>query len=172
MTSESIDYNGSGRWTLEAIRDRYADHARRFQVGEPRELRPREHREGAAHWVYPVMDQVIAGIEAGDPACAELGVEFIEEDQGFPFGRTLKANTARALRRASLSAEQVERVRTRVIHMLVAGHVPREFRQYARLLRKVGVGAAWGSVRERLDPSNPYVMRFFEYLDNASRSDA
>jgi hypothetical protein len=167
-----IDYNGPGRWTLDAIRDRYAEHARRFHVHVPNELRPREHSDSARRWVYPVMEQVIAGIELGDPACVELGIEFIEEDQRFPFGRILKANTARALRRASLKAEQVERIRDRVIGMLVAGHVPHEFREYAKLLRKIGVGDRWASVRDRLDQSNPFVMRFYEYLNATTETGA
>ena len=48
------------------------------------------------------MDLVIVGIEAGDKACIALGVDFVEEDRLFPFGMVLKANTARALRRAEL----------------------------------------------------------------------
>jgi hypothetical protein len=163
-----IDYNGTGRWTLDAIRERYAEHARRFHVQVPTDLKPREHSDGAARWIYPVMEQVIAGIEAGDPACVELGVEFIQEDQTFPFGKVLKSNTARALRRASLDAGQVERVRDRVVGMLVAGHVPHEFREYAKLLRKIGLGERWDSVRERLDRSNPYVMRFYDYLNSVA----
>ena len=170
-TVNVIDYNGPGRWSLDAIRIRYADHARRFHVRAPVQLRPREHKEGETRWVYPLMEQVIAGIEAGDPACAELGVEFIEEDQKFPFGRILKSKTARALRRAQLSAAQVERVRSRVLSMLIAGNVPREFREYAKLLRRVGVGPAWDSAREQLDQSNPYVVRFYRYLNDARNED-
>ena len=165
---EVIDYNGPGRWTRDAIRARYAEYARRFGIRVPIDLRPREHSDDTRRWVYPVMEQVIDGIEAGDPACVELGIEFIEEDQKFPFGKMLKSNTARALRRASLRAEQVERVRKRVIGMLIAGHVPHEFREYAKLLRTVGVGEGWASVLGQLDQSNPYVMRFYEYL-NAGR---
>jgi hypothetical protein len=33
------------------------------------------------------MDVVCEGIRAGDLACAEIGVEMIEEDGGFAFGR-------------------------------------------------------------------------------------
>jgi hypothetical protein len=32
------------------------------------------------------MDEVIVGIEAGDAACVEIGVEFIEEWARRPFG--------------------------------------------------------------------------------------
>ncbi len=164
-----IDYNGSGRWTLEAIRRRYDEYARRLHVETPFDLTPREHEEGDKRWVYPVMEQVIRGIEAGDAACIELGIEFVEEDEKFPFGKILKAKAARGLRRAHLTAEQIERIRQRVIGMLVAGHVPHEFREYAKLLRKVGAGERWSAVHDRLDQANPYVMRFYEYLNDPEK---
>lgn len=78
----------------------------------------------------------------------EIGVEFIEEDVRFRFGRVIKSNTARALRRAELTSKQVERVRTRVAHMLIAEHVPREYREYSKLLRKVGMGDWWPLMHE------------------------
>jgi hypothetical protein len=110
------------------------------------------------------MERVIEGIEEGDLACIQLGVEFIEEDEKFPFGKILKAKTARALQRAQLTTEQVERIRQRVIGMLIAGHVPREFNEYVKLVRKVGIGQWWSGLDERVDHSNPYVMRFYNYL--------
>ena len=100
---ELIDYNGEGRWSREAILDRYARYAAEMGI-VPRDLSPMEHTEGDRHWVYSVMEEVIDGIEAGDPACVRLGIEFIEEDAKFVFGKILKSNAARALRRASLSA--------------------------------------------------------------------
>jgi hypothetical protein len=114
------------------------------------------------------MDEVIKGIEAGDLACVRIGIEFIEEDSTFPFGKTLKSNTARALRRASLSDEQKERIRRRVFGMLRAGHVPHEYREYARLVRKIGFDA---SEIPEVDRSNPFVMRFGSYFEGAARED-
>jgi hypothetical protein len=160
------DYNGSGRWSIEAVCERYAQYARRFHVAPPRDLSPCEHTEREMKWVYPIMQRVIEGIEAGDMACIQLGVEFIQEDAKFPFGKVLKSNTARALRRASLTPEQAVRIRRRVLGMLLAGHVPHEFREYAKLLRKIGVGDEWPMIRKQLDPSNPYVMRFCKYFED------
>ena len=102
------DYNGSGRWSRKAIQAYYDQLARRLRVAVPSDLRPHELVSADGHWVYPVMDRVIEGIGRGDIACIEIGVEFIEEDQTFPFGRILKSNTARALRRAELTAWQRE----------------------------------------------------------------
>jgi hypothetical protein len=126
-----------------------------------------EHMERGRHRVYPVMEKVIEGIEAGDLACVRLGIEFIEEDAKFTFGKILKSNTARALRRASLSDEQRQRIRRRVLGMLRAGHVPHEFREYARLVKKIGFEAAeLGGV----PGTSKRVSRFRAYLQAAVRT--
>jgi hypothetical protein len=163
---EVTDYNGDGRWSRSEILARYARYAAEMGF-VPRDLSPMEHSEGGRRWVYPVMMKVIEGIADGDPACVQLGVEFIEEDAKFPFGKTLKSNTARALRRASLSDEQKERVRRRVFGLLRAGHVPREFREYAKLVRKIGFDP--NEVPE-VDESNPYAARFRCYFEAAARA--
>jgi hypothetical protein len=162
---ETRDYNGPGDWSLEAIRRRYVEHARALGQEQVAELVPAEHSDGTVRWIYPVMDQVIKGIERGDLACTELGVEFIESGHQQPFGRILHSNTARALRRGSLSAGQIDRLRRRILGMLVAGRVPHEFKQYAKLLRRIGLGRAWEESRAKVDESNPYVMRYVRYFE-------
>ena len=129
-----------------------------------RDLRPLEHSGDDKRWIYPVMDRVIEGIENGDAACAELGVEFIEEDASFSFGQILKSNTARALRRASLTDEQKERIRKRVVEMLCAGYLPREYRQYAKLARKIGLGSWLSRVEGQADMTNSWVLRYYNYF--------
>jgi hypothetical protein len=161
-----IDYNGDGRWTRDAITSRYAAYAAELGVA-PRDISPAEHSECGRHWVYPVMTKVIAGIEAGDPACVRLGIEFIEEDPKFAFGKILKSNTARALRRASLSDEQKRRIRRRVFGLLRDGYVPHEFREYAKLVRKIGFDA---SEVPEVDVANPFVSRFRSYFEAAART--
>jgi hypothetical protein len=97
-------------------------------------------------------------------ACVELGVEFIQEDQLSPFGKTLKSKTARALRHAELTEGQRDRVRKRVIEMLVAGHIPREYKEYARLVRKFGVGSWLAKAESNLDLTKPYIRRYYDYF--------
>lgn len=164
---EVRDYNGAGRWSREGITAHYRQYCRALGVPELTDLAPPEHTQGEVRWVYPAMEQVIQGIEAGDGACIALGLDFIEEDQHFPFGRILKSNTARALRRAALDEAQKERIRARVIAMLLAGNVPHEFKQYAKLLRHVGAGAHWQQVEDRLARRNRYVMRWVAYFQGA-----
>jgi hypothetical protein len=158
------DYNGKGPWTVEAVQRRYLEHCARLGVATPRPLEPKRYVRGGETWVYPVMDAVIEGIKAGDPACAWLGVEFIEQDATFPFGRTLKGNTARALRRIELPQALKERIRHRVAAMLAAGNTPREFKEYARLLRKVGFADEWPRMAASAPVANRYAMRHFAYF--------
>jgi len=159
-----IDYNGTGFWSLEAILERYKLYAQRYNIVPPRVLSPRVHEENGKRWIYPVMNCIIDGIEAGDLACAEIGVEFIEESASFTFGRILKANTARALRRIELTPEQKERIRKRVIEMLCTGYLPREYRQYAKLARKIGLGNWLSKVEREADLGNKWVRHCYEYF--------
>ncbi len=158
------NYNGEGRWSIEAVQERYREYCAALQIKPSRSLTPREYTEGDVRWVYPIMDEVISGIDEGDPACVALGVEFVEEDAGFPFGATLKSNTARALRRAQLSESQKVRLRQRIATMLILGHVPREMREYAKLLRKLGVGEQWPRLEQEIPRDNRYAMRFYKVL--------
>ena len=159
---EVIDYNGTGFWSVDEVRARYAKYARRFRIIARRDLSPLVHANGNKQWIYSVMYRVIEGIEDGDLACAELGIEFIEEDQPFAFGRILKSNTARALRRTSLTEEQKERIRKRVVEMLGRQYLPREYRQYAKLVRKIGLGSWLSRIEEQSD--NPWAKRYYDYL--------
>jgi hypothetical protein len=158
------DYNGAGRWTRAAIQSRYGELARLLGVATASDLQPQEVISADNRWVYPVMVRVIEGIARGDAACVELGVEFVGEDQPFPFGRMLKSNAARALRRAELTPSQRERVRQRVVEMLIAGNTPREYREYAKLVRKIGLGDWWAGARGRVNLASPHVRRYYDYF--------
>ncbi|MBA2339402.1 MAG: hypothetical protein H0V88_03330 [Pyrinomonadaceae bacterium] len=165
---EIRDYNGEGKWSKDEIIRRYLQYCRELNVLNPIDLSPVEHVEGNVKWIYPVMNKVIAGIEHGDAACRRIGVEFIEEDRKFTFGKILKSNTARALRRSELSTEEAERTRRRLVAMLIEGNVPHEYKQYARLVKKVGIGNYWNEVENRINRSNEYVMKYYDYLKDAA----
>ena len=105
---ETRDYNGTGSWSVEAVRKRYLAYAKRLRQKTLLDLTALEVSKGNIRWRYPVLDRVIDGIKAGDPACVELGVEFIEFGGKQPFGRTLHARTARALRQTTLTTAQVQ----------------------------------------------------------------
>ena len=157
------DLDGKGRWTLEALRERYLQHCRLFRL-PPRSLPSGNDWPSRKGLIVTFLDSMIAGMKAGDLACAEIGIELMEEDGGFAFGRILKANTARALRRCALTEAQQERVRTRVVGMLARGFMPHEFRDYARLLRHIGLGPHRERLECAVDRSDPWVAWYVAYL--------
>lgn len=158
------DYNGTGRWSAEEIQRRYLEYSKRLEVAEPQMPQPRETAQGDTRWIYPIMDAVIDGIARGDKACIVLGIEFIHEDDGFPFGAILKSNTARALRRAGLTGEQISQIRQRVVSMLLAGNVSVEFKEYAKLLRRIGIGDYRAKIESKYADADAKVRRWCEYL--------
>lgn len=106
---------------------------------------------------HEVLGRVLAAADAGDAACVELLVEFVHEDRKMFAGKGYKA-------RAALTYGQEDRIRRRIVKMLLAGNVPYEFQEYAKLLRRVGLGE-WGPVIEREAPAwNPYVARYVRYF--------
>jgi len=53
--------------------------------------------------------------------------------------------------------------------MLIAEKVPREYREYAKLLRKVDMGDWWPCIEEQANRNNPYVMRYYNYFQEYVR---
>ena len=97
---EIRDYNGKGRWSREEIERRFKSYAKAFGT-TVKEINPRVHEEGSTTWIYPLIEDVIDGINQGDRACIELGVELIEDSDSMPFGKILRSNTAKALRHSA-----------------------------------------------------------------------
>ena len=161
---EVRDYNGTGNWSLVGIQKQYRDLAKR--LGQPVvDLKPREHVQRGVRWIYPMMEEVVAGINGGDQACIELGVRFIESGPPQPFGKSLHSNTARSLRRAALKPEQIARLRAHILGMLTQSKVPREYSDYAKLIRRIGLGDDWATTREAVDETNPHVMEHVRYFE-------
>ena len=164
MTNLVRDYNGTGPWSSASILERYSDYAARLSVQDLKDLSPKEYIRGEQRWIYPAMEKVIEGIKLGDLACATIGVEFIEQDGKFVFGRILKAQTARALKAVELPSSLVIRLRKRIVTMLIEGNIPREYKEYVRLLRKIGFSDLWSRIEASVPRENKYVMRHYGYL--------
>jgi hypothetical protein len=150
------------------VQARYAGHAAQHSV-TPRLLAPKIYASGDTRWIYPIMDAAIEGILDGDPACAVIGVEFIEEDRKFPFGANLKARAARALRQTTLADALSVRIRRRVVDMLISGNTPREYREYAKLLRKIGFCELWPRLDADAPRGNRHAMRYYCYFEAIHR---
>lgn len=161
---EVRDYNGEGIWSKDEIARRYRQYCREMDVEASIDLSPVEENQANVKWIYPVMYKVIEGIEKGDAVCRRIGVEFIEADGKFSFGRNIKYRTARALRRSQLTEGEKDRIRHRLVQMLISGKTTRVFKEHARLLRKIGVGDCWDEIENGIDRSKQHLMRFYHYL--------
>lgn len=156
------NYNGSGRWSVKGVVHRYEELCAEFNTA-PRKLKPMTHTDGDVQWIYPIMDAVIEGIRAHDPACIAIGVDFICESASFPFGMTLKSQAARALKNAPLTPTQLSTIRTRVAGMLLDGYLPQEYRFYSRLLRRTGLGS-YRNALLALHPTGHRMERYCAYV--------
>jgi len=155
--------DGQGRWTQQAVQQRYHRYCHAFSV-TPRKLTSIPDYISERGWITHLMEALIEGMKQGDLASAEVGIELIEEDGGFAFGRILKSNTARALLRCDLTEAQRERIRKRVIGMLRRGFMPGEFRDYARLLRRIGLGPQGKESLREVDLTSPWSAWYVRYL--------
>jgi hypothetical protein len=54
--------------------------------------------------------------------------------------------------------------------MLVRGYLPREFRQYAKLAKKIGLGTYLLEITERADLTNPWVVHYYNLLKDSEFS--
>ncbi|HEX2553429.1 MAG TPA: hypothetical protein VHL98_07000 [Microvirga sp.] len=154
--------DGTGLWTHDAIRERYRRYCRAHHVQAP--PWPQAGWLEERGWIAGVMDHLAERMKQGDLAAAEIGIEFIEEDGSFAFGRTTKCRVARALRHCRLTDGQMDRIRRRVIDMLGRGYMPREFREYARLLRRIGLGGHRAALERAAESGNAWVGWYGRYL--------
>jgi len=155
--------DGTGQWRNSEIIVRY----RRWCMclnQRPAGISATEGFYGERGWACVVVRQLVALMKTGDLAAAWIAIELIEEDGGFAFGRLLKAECARELRRMPLNEEQKQRIRQRVVTMLALGFVPHEFRQYSRLARHIGLGSAAQDLEALRAHPNPWVGWHIGYL--------
>ena len=162
-----IDYNGEGKWSRKQINLRYYNYCKQLKINSRLNINPRIIKNLCPKktWIYLVMYEIIKGIERGDCACKIIGVELVEESNTMPFGRILKSNTARALRRTSLDRDLEERLRKRIVAMLIENNVPREYKEYAKLLRKIGIDRdPWQVIEKHFPQNNIYTMKYYKYF--------
>ena len=87
-----------------------------------------------------VAQNLIKAIEKADPLAIEDGCALIALDPHLPFGKSIKNNIARALRRVTdycLSSDRNRVVRT-TANLLSLEFCPRETEDYCKLVRKFG----------------------------------
>ncbi|MGE0487576.1 MAG: hypothetical protein AB7S38_00025 [Vulcanimicrobiota bacterium] len=164
MTRRAPQLDQCENWTFEAVAQRYHDYCRRYRVKwSPVEVQAyyRERR-----WLTGILRPLILRAKQGDLAAAEVCIELMEEDRGLAFGCILKSNIPRAISKCALTPYQQDRIRQRVLDMLTRGYLPKEFRQYAWLVRKLGLltSPEWQARLDQVDDSNPWAAWYIQYL--------
>ncbi len=96
--------------------------------------RPRVAVGGRGRSDYRALWYNIAdGVRAGDQACVELAIQFIEEHLIVSYSGFARSRIARALRHCSLSQSQKGRLSAQFLTLLATGNRCEEFSEYLKL---------------------------------------
>ena len=156
-----MSLDGQDIWTLDAIQRRYQRYCQKYHV-EHHALEPTDYMVERG-WATCMLRILIERMKSGDLAAAEICLEMMEEDRSLAFGPIVKSNIPRAMAKCALTDRQKERIRERVLTMLLRGYLPKEFRQYAWLARRLGLGE-WEKKLSKVDLSNPWAKWYVDYL--------
>jgi hypothetical protein len=83
--------------------------------------------------LYRVAD----GVRAGDHSCTEIAVRYIILHHIGSYSGFIRARLARALRNATLSMEQKERLNSHFLELVESRNFTEEFSEYVKLWRRI-----------------------------------
>ncbi len=94
-------------------------------------------------------------VAMGDPLAIEDACRLISKDPRLPFGKLIKSNLARALRKSATNIMESERsiIIERTVYILSLEYCPREAEDYCKLIKKLGANEA-REVAEIARPQN------------------
>lgn len=117
----------------------------RFDITGPEATEP-----GAPSWMpdrknwlqyRATLYRIAEGVDAGDPACIEMAVRYIELRYIGSYSGYIRARLARALKRAALSDGQIHRLTALFRSMVARRDYTQEFPAYLKLWRRIAVPA-------------------------------
>tara|TARA_Y100000589_G_scaffold321902_1_gene353995 strand:+ start:1210 stop:1704 length:495 start_codon:yes stop_codon:yes gene_type:complete len=160
-----FNYNSSGNWSVDSVQERYRNLS--LQLGGVAGFYPEPRKytnQRGASWTYNVMESVVDGVQLGDCACIELSIEYIADS---PMGSNtgyIRERMARALRHAELSDKQKARLAFIFINMLKTGKLYKEYREYIRLFKCIGINPYRPELCGLANSNKLYVRRAVEKL--------
>lgn len=129
-----------------------AEHARlggsfALAIPAPLEIRSPHALPEQDGWLHyrQTVHRLADGVRAGDGACAELAVRYIELHYFGSYAGYLRERLARALKHAALDPAQRRRLHAHFASLCLRGEHTHEFADYARLWRRIA------DARERAD---------------------
>ena len=117
-----------------------------------------------ATWIYSIMDAVADGIQLEDRACIELSVEYIKDNIMESTTGYIRERMARSLRHVTLSKDQKERLALSFMTQLEQQTLHKEFREYIRLFKTIGVEPYRKIIEKYLNSKKEFIRRAAEKL--------
>ena len=155
-----IDYNSKDKWSIAAVVSRYSHLRTRLGGVSGFEWTPRTYtNSGGITWVYNIMESVVDGVRLGDQACVEISVEYIADNVMGSGTGYIRERMARSLRHADLSKSQKTRLTNVFLSQLARGDLHKEFKEYIRLFRAIGVGDHRSSIENYSTSKKAYISR-------------
>ena len=155
------DLDNKDIWQFERVRRRYARYCARYHIDHvDLEVSAYDIERG---WTAGIIDCLLERAKLGDLAAAQICIEMMEEDRGLAYGSIVKSNIPRALAKCELTIAHQERICKRVVEMLLRPFLPKEFRQYAWLARRIGLGK-FEKKLHKADREDPWVNWYVLYL--------
>jgi hypothetical protein len=116
-------------------------------------------------WLSQTFDKVRKAIVAGDTVAVSLACELIERDPMLPFGKLIKSELARALKKKVelLVASERAQILSATVKLLNQQYAPRELEDYCKLTKKLPE-AEYIAALSRVVPKNPKAEQFLAYL--------
>lgn len=116
-------------------------------------------------WVGDVFDVLKSAVASGDTRAISLACELIEKDPKLPFGKLVKSNLARALRKQNNKLTESERhqVLGATGRLLNMEYAPRELEDYCKLVKKFPQTEI-ANLLQTITPQNPKSERLMTYL--------
>lgn len=157
------DYNPPGKWSVALVQQRYAQLCDKFGTIEGFELQCRTYTNyQGASWIYNIMQSVVDGLQLGCKACIELSVQYIEDSPMSPHSGYIRERMARALRHVDLSDSQKLRLSEIFMLQLKSHGLKKEFREYIRLFKIIGIEPYRKAIEKHRHSS-------YQYIDHAAQ---
>jgi len=121
-----------------------------------------------AIWVGDVFDGLRAAVAVGNAPAISLACDFIEKDIRLPFGKLIKSNLARALRKQHGRLTETERRQVLGVTgwLLNLPYAPRELEDYCKLVKKFPADEI-ARILQTATPQNPKSARLVAGLREA-----
>lgn len=99
---------------------------------------PADGHENRAVWVGQVFCILTTAVASGDAQAIALACDFIEKDPMLPFGKLVKSNLSRALKKrvGQVLGSERGQVMAATAKLLNLAYAPRELEDYCKLVKK------------------------------------